>query len=379
MKSLKKIKSYVKIRTFAYALIFSMIIPHYNLSAEMFRNDLQAFPEYKYRYSTVSIKTINGKFYAYVVLLFNSNPHFVNIIQNGTISIKEIGNDGFHVKGYRNYLNSIHDKKHHDEAALLLKLYNEPDSFNETDLDEIAESLAKRNIVLKFRKEGNFRMAMVTLDYCIYGEKVKIDVKHPFLDYNENFFYIKPYIYYDEFSTSNSTFYYDMIYINPEEVENDYIIARDILKGQEIRSMFFVGARVNEDIKSSLLKAFSGSSASSYIKNEIWRMFVIHELTHKMLDNHFDYNDQVSGEELAMSSTIYANPFLGLAVMYSYLGYNSDNPHRIAALNFVAYVSDAIDKKEYLDNPGLIRSLSHDKLRDLARGHFLAGVKKLKK
>ena len=376
---MKGLKGYIKMKAFFYAFIIFLILPHYYLSAEMFRNDLQSFPEYKYRYSTVGIKTVNGKFYAYAVLLFNSNPHFVNIIQKGTISIKEIGNDGFHVKGYRNYLNSIQDRSHHEDAALLLKLYNEPDSFNDKDLDEIAESLSKRNIILKFRKEGNFRMAMVTLDYCIYGEKVKVDVSHPFLDYNEKFFYIKPFIYYDEFSTSNSTFYYDMIYINPEEVENDYIIARDILRGQEIRSMFFVGARVNEDIKSSLVKAFSGSSASSSIKNEIWRMFVIHELTHKMLDNHFDYNDQVSGEELAMSSTIYANPFLGLAVMYSYLSYSNDNPHRIAALNFVAYVSDAIDKKEYLDNPGLIRSLSHDKLRDLSRSHFLAGIKRLKK
>ena len=200
----------------------------------MFRTDLSSFPEYKYRYSTVGIKTVNGKFYAHVVLLFNSNPHFVNIIQQGTISIKEIGNEGFHVKWYRNYLNSIQDRSHYEEAALLLKLYNEPDRFNENDLEKIAESLAKRNIVLKFRKEGHYRMVMVTLDYCIYGEKVKIDVKHPFLDYNENIFYIKPFIYYDEFSTSNSTFYYDMIYINPEEVENDYIIARDILKEQEI-------------------------------------------------------------------------------------------------------------------------------------------------
>lgn len=376
---MKSFKSYINIRAFFYVLILSLIIPHYNLSAEMFRNDLQSLPEYKYRYSNVGIKTVNGKFYAHVVLLFNANPHFVNIIQKGTISIKEIGSDGFHVKGYRNYLNSIQDRTHYDEAALLLKLYNEPDNFNDNDLNEIAESLAKRNIILKFRKEGNYRMAMVTLDYCIYGEKVKIDVRHPFLDYKEIFFCIKPFIYYDEFYTSNSTFYYDMIYINPEEVENDYIIARDVLRGQEIRSMFFVGSRVNEDIKSSLVKAFTGSSVSSVIKNEIWKMFVIHELTHKLLDNHFDYNDQVTGEELALSSTIYLNPFLGIAVMYSYLSYSNDNPHRIAALNFVTYVADTLEKKEYLDNPGLIRSLAHDKLRDIARGHFMAGVKRLKK
>ena len=358
-----------------FILFFLLCLSDSFIFAEMFRNELPSFPEYKYRYSTVGIKTVNGKFYAYTVLLFNENPHFVNIIQKGTVSIKEIGNQGFHVKAYRNYLASIQDKKHYDEAALLLNLYNDPAKFSEAKLQEIADALAKRNIILKFRKEGYHSMTIVTLDYCIYGEKVKIDVKHPFLDYNEDIYYIKPFIYYDEFSTSNSTFYYDMIYINTEEVENDYIIARDILRGKEVRSMFFVGSRVDEDIKASLLRAFTGSSD---IKNEIWRMFVIHEITHKLLDNHFNNDDQVSGEEISMSSTIYSNPFLGLAVLYSYLNYSNDNPHRLAALNFVAFASDTLENKELLDRPGLLRNYSHDKLRDLARNHFLAGIKRLK-
>jgi hypothetical protein len=372
---MKGFKYYFKKRAFIYSLFICVIVTHNYSNAEMFRNDLQSFPEYKYRYSTVGIKTVNGKFYAYIVLLFNENPHFVNIIQKGTVSIKEIGNEGFHVKAYRNYLSSIQDKAHYDEAVLLLNLYNAPAKFSEAKLQEIADALAKRNIILKFRKEGYNRMALVTLDYCIYGAKVKINVKHPFLDYNEDIYYIKPFIYYDEFSTSNSTFYYDMIYINPEEVENDYIIARDILRGKEVRSMFFVGSRVDEDIKASLLRAFTGSSD---IKNEIWRMFVIHEITHKLLDNHFNNDDQVSGEEISMSSTIYANPYLGLAVLYSYLNYSNDNPHRLAALNFVAFAADTLENKELLDNPGLLRNLSHDKLRDLARSHFLSGIKRLK-
>ena len=358
-----------------FILFFLLCLSDSFIFAEMFRNELPSFPEYKYRYSTVGIKTVNGKFYAYIVLLFNENPHFVNIIQKGTVSIKEIGNQGFHVKAYRNYLASLQDKAHYDEAALLLNLYNDPAKFSEAKLQEIADALAKRNIILKFRKEGYHRMTIVTLDYCIFGEKVKIDVKHPLLDYNEDIYYIKPFIYYDEFSTSNSTFYYDMIYINSEEVENDYIIARDILRGKEVRSMFFVGSRVYDDIKASLLRAFTGSSD---IKNEIWRMFVIHEITHKLLDNHFNNDDQVSGEEISMSSTIYANPYLGLAVLYSYLNYSNDNPHRLAALNFIAFASDALENKELLDNPGLLRNLSHDKLRDLARSHFLSGIKRLK-
>lgn len=359
-----------------FLLMFLLFLSDNFVSAEMFSNDLPSFHDYKYRYSTVGIKSVNGRFYAYVVLLFNENPHFVNIIQKGTVSIKEIGNEGFHVKAYRNYLASLQDKAHYDEAALLLKLYNEPAKFSETRQQEIADSLAKRNIILKFRVEGYHRMTFVTLDYCIYGEKVRINVKHPLLDYNEDIYYIKPFIYYDEFSTSNSTFYYDMIYINSEEVENDYIIARDILRGKDVKSMFFVGSRIDDNVKQSLLRAFTGNSD---IKGEIWKMFVIHEITHKLLDNHFENEDQVSGEELSMSSTIYSNPFLGLAVLYSYLNYSNDNPHRIAALNFVEYASAFLGNKEFLDNPGLLRNLSDEKLKELARSHFFECIKRLKK
>ncbi len=58
---------------------------------------------------------------------------------------------------------------------------------------------------------------------------------------SERFYNILPFIYYDEFSTSNSKFYFDMIYINPEEVQNDYVIARRVLTGENVDSMFFVG------------------------------------------------------------------------------------------------------------------------------------------
>jgi len=361
-------------RGFTFLFLLSLISGSpADSAAEMFKSGLQSAIDYN---STMSIKTVNGKFYAYVVLLFNENPHFVNIIQKGTISIKEIGNEGFHIKAYRNYISSIQEQNLQREASLLLRLYNEPDQFSENQINDITSSLARRNIILKFRREGYGKHAIITLDYCIFGEKIKIDIKHPLLEYNEDIYYIKPFIYYDEFSTSNSTFYYDMIYINPDEVENDSIIARDIVNGREVRSMFFVGARVNDDIKGSLLKAFPGTGS---IKHEILRMFVIHELTHKIMDNRFNNIDQVTGEELAMSSTIFANPYLGLAVLYSYLTYSNDNPHRFAALNFIAYVSENTGNKDYLDNPGLIKNLTADRLRDIARGHFLAGISRLKK
>lgn len=145
-----------------------------NSVAEMFQSDLQSVIDYKYKHSTMSIKTVNGKFYAYVVLLFNENPHFVNIIQKGTISIKEIGNEGFHIKAYRNYISSIQEQNLQREASLLLRLYNEPDQFSENHINEITSSLARRNIILKFRREGYGKHTIITLDYCIFGEKIKL-------------------------------------------------------------------------------------------------------------------------------------------------------------------------------------------------------------
>ena len=73
--------------------------------------------------------------------------------------------------------------------------------------------------------------------------------------------------------------------------------------------MFFVGSKVSEDIKHCLLMAFKDNSS---IRSEIWKMFVIHELTHKMMNNQFNNYDQITGEEISLSSTIYSNPYLGL-------------------------------------------------------------------
>jgi hypothetical protein len=257
----------------------------------------------------------------------------------------------------------------------MLKIFFDPDQFNDVQLHQIENNLAKRNIILKFYREGIFKGAQITLDYCIYGEKIKIDIKHPLFEFNDVMYYIKPFIYYDEFSTSNSTFYYDMIYINPEEVNNDYLIAKNIINGKDVKSMFFVGSKVSDDIKHSLLLAFKDISS---IKSEIWKMFVVHELTHKVLNNQFNNYDQIVGEELALSSTIYINPYLGLSVMYSYLNYGKMNPHRMAALNYITFISELSGNKEYVNNHSSIRTISSDKLKEYTKNHFYHCLSRLK-
>ena len=341
--------------------------------SDVFHSDYPS--EYKYRQSGASIKTVNGKFYAYIVLLFNDNPYFVNLIQKGTVSLKEIGVEGFNVRAYRHYLSTIQDSKLLEESKLILKVYLEPDLFSHTQLHQIENNLAKRNIILRFIREGSFKGAAVTLDYWIYGEKVKIDIRHPLFNINDDFFYIKPYIYYDELSTSNSTFHNDMVYINPDEVNNDYLIAKNVINGKDIKSMFFNGSKVTDDIKQCLLTAFKDNKL---IRSEIWKMFVIHELTHKIMNNHYNNYDQITGEEIALSSTIYSNTYLGLSVMYSYLDYGKLNPHRMAAMNYINYLSEVSGRREYVANPSLIKNIAVDKLKEYTKSHFHHCINKLK-
>jgi len=332
-----------------------------------------SYGSYNYHAASINIKSINGKLYAYIVLLFNENPHFVNMIQKDSIPQKIMGDEGFHIKEYKNYLNTLRDKKIKSLANLLLMIYLEPRKYDVKTLHYVEEILTSRNIIIKFSKDKNSWADKISLDYCIFGKKQLIDIKHPFFEIKENIYNIQPYIYYDEFSTSNSTFYFDMIYINPVEVDNDYVIAKKILNGENVSSMFFVGSQITDDIKYCLSRAFKDKKN---IKNEIWKMFIIHELTHKILNNKYNNFDQVQGEELSLGSTVYYNPLLGLSVLYSYLNYNAINPHRVAAMNYVRFILKTMGKAEFIDNPGMIKFLPLGDLQSLSKKHFLSNLKK---
>lgn len=328
----------------------------------------------------VTIRNSNGKLYAYIVFLFMDNQHFVNMIQEGSIPNNIALTDDFKTKAYKNYLASIKTSPFNQIATSMLDVYTNYSRFTQKDIEEIERTLENKNIVLKIIPYDNKPLqsksstqqqilsGRPTLGYCIYGQKTPIKIKHPLFDFDEKIYNIQPFIYYDEFATSNSTFYFDMIYINPEEVQTDYLIARNVLQNKPIdKSLMFVGATINDDIKGCLKKSFPNPQT---IRQEIWKMFVIHELTHKVLNNHYNFYDQVIGEEMALSSTIYANPDLGLAVMYSYLDYNAMNPHRIAALNYLRFVAQETSNKKIADDPSLIRHLSEQEVQRLTKLHF---------
>jgi hypothetical protein len=360
-------------RTAVVGLVLAVLLTGPFLRADLGVNDHAGPPVVHENY--VSIRTPNGKLYAYVVLLFNENPHFVNIIQEQSIPMDLMQKEGFHVSEYRNYLRTLKDQAMFKLAESLLDVYLHPQKPDEKYLGSLQDVLEKRNIILRFSKDRTTGNERVVLDYCIYGTKKPLSIAHPLITVTERIYNIIPFIYYDEFSTSNSTFYFDMIYINPEEVQNDYIIAKKVLSGDNVDSMFFVGARVSDDIKYCLMRSFGNARS---IKGEIWKLFEIHEVTHKILNNHYNYYDQVMGEELALSSTIYSNVFLGLSVLYSYLDYNTTNPHRIAAMNYIKFVAAEINKKDLMENPSLLKMVPASDLQKLSKMHFSAVLKNLK-
>lgn len=330
---------------------------------------------YSSNQNIINIRSSNGKLYAYIVLLFNENPHFVNLIQEDSIPSELLQKEGFNIREYSNYLKRNKNPEIKKLAERMLDMYHNPQNYDDKQLKAMQEKLSRYNVILRFSKDRNFGKERIVLDYCIFGIKKLLDISHPLFNIKENIYNIQPLIYYDEFSTSNSTFYFDMIYINPEEVHNDYIIAKKILEGENVYSMFFVGASVNEEIKYCIARAFSDKKQ---IKTEIFKMFEIHELTHKILNNHYDYFDQVSGEELALSSTIYSNIFLGLSVMYSYLEYNPINPHRIAAMNYVRFIASKTGNRDLIDDPSAIKNIPVADIKKYTKEHFHSILNNLK-
>jgi hypothetical protein len=362
-----------KYKTNMWLVVAIVLLLSASSYSETVLQDNGATSEYGLNY--IHVKSLNGKLYAYVVLLFNENPHFVNVIQEHSIPFDVMQKEGYHIVEYKNYLKTIKDLGISKIAETMLSIYLSPGRCDDRLLSQMQDQLEKRNIILRFSRDRSTSTERIVLDYCIYGKKRPVTMNHPFFETNEKIFNVIPYIYYDEFSTSNSTFYFDMIYINPDEVHNDYLIAKKVLNNENVDSLFFVGARVSDDIKFCLIKAFENTKS---IKPEIWKLFEIHELTHKILNNKYNYFDQIMGEELSLSSTIYSNVYLGLAVLYSYLDYSSTNPHRIAAMNFIKYYASEIGRKEIVENPSLLKSQSYNDLQRYSKTHFNALVKTLK-
>ncbi len=348
-------------------LLSGVIAAYADVSSEYWEKDFQN--------NLISIKSINGEFYAYIVLLFTENPHYVNLIQQDRITSEMMQKDGYHINEYKRYLESLKNVNFKKQAETMLNVFLNPEKYDEAALEKIQDDLAKFNIIVKFSKAKNSGIDKITLDYWIYGRKEPINIVHPLFDIKEKIFNIQPFIYSDEFFTSNSTFYSDMIYINPYEVHNDYLIAENLINGKNVEHMLFNGARINNNIKYCILQAFK---KPENIKKEILNLFIVHEMTHKILNNHYNYYDMVAGEELALSSTIYLNPYLGLAVLYSYLDYDKITPHAIAAMNVVKYFANKTGKPGMIDDPAGVKLLAAKDIKQLIKEHFSLIVKNIK-
>ncbi len=317
-----------------------------------------------------SIRSSAGILYAYTTLLFNENHHFVNQIKPNTIPNDENNKDEYNILWYNKYLKTIKNNEIKSIAQDSLNLYINPSSFNTKQVRLLENRFSKKHIIIKFAKFKIENKINISLDYCIFGSKSQVKLKHPFLISKMKIYNIRPFTTYDDLSTSNTTFYSNMMYINSDEVNNDSLIAIGVISGKIDHSQYFVGSKITEDIKYCLKKSVFKPSET---RKTFWRMFTIHELTHKILKNKFllDIPDQVTEEELSLSSTIYDNPYLGLSVLYAYLGYNSINPHKIAAENYIKYFSNHLKKPELTKNPSLIKFLPAKVLQKITKKHFI--------
>ena len=77
------------------------------INANIGNTNIITIPDY--RINLINIRNPNGKLYAYIVLLFNENPHFVNLIQEDSITLQAMQHEGFHVVEYRNYIKSLRE------------------------------------------------------------------------------------------------------------------------------------------------------------------------------------------------------------------------------------------------------------------------------
>jgi len=321
------------------------------------------------------IKSENGKLYAYTSLLFNKNHHFVNQIEANTIPDNENDKDNYNIHWFKKYSESIKSDEIKKIAENALILYNNPTSFTTDQLKDLEKKYSNKNIIIKFTINQN--SSSISLEYCIFGEKVEILVKHPFLISKIKIYNIKPFTSYNDLSTSNSTFYSNMMYINTDEVNNDSLVAIAVISGKNERNHYFVGSKISDDIKYCLKEAVKKPANA---RKMFWKMFVIHELTHKILKKKFKLNlyDQAIEEELSLSSTIYDNPYLGLSVLYAYLNYNPINPHRIAAENYIKFLAKKTNNKDLILKPSQIKFLQKSYLKKLAKEHFFKIFNNLK-
>jgi hypothetical protein len=321
-----------------------------------------------------SLKSDNGRLYAHIAFLFMDNPHFINLIKPGSVSEPADLNDSYKLSIYENYLNSTKNTPNYSLAYSVGKVYSDYRNIPEKEILKLEKELETKNIVIKVAPPEKPSPAdpepkgTPSLQYCIFGEKIPLAITHPLFDFKDPLFYVHPFVVYDEFSTSNSTAYNDMVYIDLNEVENDYRIAAAVLQNRKTPpSSLFVGAPVDEDIKACLKNAFKNIHD---VKPEIWRMFVIHEMTHKILNVRYRNFEQVRGEETALSSTVYDNPRLGLAVMYSYLSYQALSPHRIAAHNFLSFFAGEKNDSGFTEDYSKIRKLSDAEIKSITKKHF---------
>ncbi len=308
----------------------------------------------------------NGKLYSYIFMLINENPYFVNIITNNSVSTGSM-NEGFEVELYRKYVETISDKKLKGLAQQIFHIYNNPPGNSTTLLANIEKLLLQYDIIAKLTigKWYDGRPRLIS-DYMIFGVKEKIQVKHPFFSDTSHIYSVKPKIHYDEMTSSNNTFYKDLIYIHEQDVHDDVLVINLILANNKNYTMYLNGGLVNQDVEFWAKGAFAGGRV---IEQEVRNIQTIYLLTIKLLESRYPLYDKKLVHGMAMASTIFNNPCLGMSYLHAYNSYKKDDPRYSAAQDLLKYLT-ANNSNENGAGEKDIKQLKDSFIRQVVKQYF---------
>ena len=308
----------------------------------------------------------NFKLYAHMMLLYNENVHFVNKIETEKISANELFEDeAVNHSRYIKYMNSIKDAKLKSLADKLLHIYKNINDNNAENLTTVEKSLEKENILTKFVIENGSNR--VSVDYIFYGKREKLTVKSPFFKDSDDCYNIIPFIRYDEFSTTNTTFHKNHIFIKNDEMIYDYKTLMDILSGKNSISTF-LGVPIDNNIKKAVSKAYSEKNCTF---KDIRRLTEILLITMKLGTDKLQITKTELNRACGISAVINDSPYEGLIILFAYLQYNKKTEYSIAAKNFIKFASEKTGNMSISDDPSLLITLEKNELKSIANEYFL--------
>lgn len=322
---------------------------------------------------SAELKNIESeKLYAYMILLFNENPHYVKQFENVPITSADLNDEVFNQTRYIKYMNTVSDKKIKSLAEELLNVYKNINSYSSENLSAIEAALEKENILAKFTSKKE--MSSSCFDYIIYGRREKLTGKSLLFNDESDYYNIIPLYKYDDLSSSCVTFYDHCIYIKSEEIMYDQITFLDILSGKN-SIQGYLGVPLNDNIRRAVRKAYAEKKCTlNSVRKSAESLLLGMQIAKDKLK--IDKPELVRA--FGISSVIYDSPYEGLIPLFAYLQYHKKTEYNIAGKSFLKFASDKTGDKSIPDYPSVLCSMTKEELKSIATDYHLYLMKNYK-